>query len=161
MNIAIRPIEPADNPVLAEIIRATLREFGAARPGTVFFDPTTDKLYEFFERDRAAYNVVVADGKIIGGAGIYPTGGLPDDICELVRMYLTPASRGLGMGRKLLELCLEQARRFGFGKIYLETLPELEAALKFYEKMGFRYLDAPLGNSGHFGCPLWMLREIE
>lgn len=80
MNIAIRPIEPADNPVLAEIIRATLREFGAARPGTVFFDPTTDKLYEFFERDRAAYNVVVADGKIIGGAGIYPTGGLPDDI---------------------------------------------------------------------------------
>lgn len=65
------------------------------------------------------------------------------------------------MGRKLLELCLEQARRFGFGKIYLETLPELEAALKFYEKMGFRYLDVPLGNSGHFGCPLWMLREIE
>jgi putative acetyltransferase len=161
MNIIIRPIEPADNPALAALIRLTLEEFGVARAGTVYYDPSTDALCEFFQRDKAAYYVAVSDGKIIGGAGIYPTDGLPADTCELVRMYLAPAARGLGMGKKLLELCLEQAREFGFGRIYLETLHELNAALKFYKKMGFRYLNAPLGNSGHFGCPLWMLREVE
>lgn len=158
--IFIRPIEPADNAALAALIRSTLEEFGVAREGTVYFDPSTDALYEYFLRDKAVYNVALLNGNIIGGAGIYPTDGLPAGTCELVRMYLTPATRGLGMGKKLLELCIGQARRFGFGRIYLETLHELNAALKFYEKAGFRYLSAPLGNSGHFGCPLWMLREV-
>jgi len=39
-------------------------------------------------------------------------------------------------------------------------MPELKNALKVYEKMGFRYLDKPMGNSGHFGCQLWMIAAI-
>jgi len=39
-------------------------------------------------------------------------------------------------------------------------MPELEKALKVYERFGFNYLSAPLGNSGHFGCELWMIRAI-
>ncbi len=58
MNIVIRPIEPADNPALAARIRSTLEEFAVAHPETVYFDPATDALYEFFQRDKAAYNVV-------------------------------------------------------------------------------------------------------
>lgn len=46
--ITIRPIEPQDNAALAEIIRAALTEFGANKPGTVYFDPTTDALFELF-----------------------------------------------------------------------------------------------------------------
>ena len=47
MNIVIRPIEPADNPALAALIRSTLEEFAVAHPETVYFDPATDALYEF------------------------------------------------------------------------------------------------------------------
>ena len=68
-EIAIRPIQSSDNPELAKIIRNTLAEFGAANPGTVYFDPTTDTLFELFQVPNAAYFVAEADGKILGGGG--------------------------------------------------------------------------------------------
>lgn len=159
-NIHIRPIQPSDNPYLAVIVRNTLAEFGAAKPGTVFFDPTTDALFELFQTPKSAYFVAESEGKILGGGGIFPTDGLPEGTCELVKMYLLPEARGIGLGRNLIEKCLEQAKAEGFQQVYLETLDELHLALKIYAKFGFEYLSAPLGNSKHFGCGLWMLRKL-
>ena len=159
-NIRIRPIQLSDNPELAVIVRDTLTEFGANVPGTVYFDPTTDALFELFQAPKSAYFVAEADGKIWGGGGIYPTEGLPSTTCELVKMYLLPEARGIGLGRILIEKCLELAKAEGFEQVYLETLPELKLALKAYEKLGFEYLSAPLGDSKHFGCGLWMLKKI-
>lgn len=160
MNTIIRPIQPSDNPVIATIIRDTLKEFGANHPGTVYYDPTTDALYELFQKERSVYNIAIINEKIVGGGGIYPTDGLPGDTCELVKMYLLPEARGTGLGSQLIALCLEQAKAHGFKKVYLETMNELKAALKVYARMGFTYLDGPMGNSGHFGCPLWMIKEL-
>lgn len=159
MNVQLRPIAPADNPIIAKIIRDTLSEFGANHPGTVFFDPTTDTLYELFQQDRSWYNILLLDGKIVGGGGIFPTEGLPDDTCELVKMYLLPEARGKGLGKVLIEAAIAQAQKFGFKNIYLETMPELKPALGIYARFGFTYIDAPMGNSGHTGCQLWMLKE--
>ncbi len=160
MEVRIRPIEPGDNPVIAQIIRETLAEFGANHPGTVYFDPSTDTLYELFRQPGSYYNIAEINGRIVGGGGIFPTEGLPADTCELVKMYLLPEARGTGLGTRLIETCLEQARERGYKKVYLETMNELKAALKVYARLGFRYLDGPMGNSGHFGCPLWMLRDL-
>ncbi|HZL09614.1 MAG TPA: GNAT family N-acetyltransferase [Prolixibacteraceae bacterium] len=160
LNIRIRPIQPSDNPELAVIVRNTLTEFGANVPGTVFFDPTTDALSELFQTPRSAYFIAEMEGKILGGGGIYPTEGLPEGTCELVKMYLVPEARGIGLGRTLIERCLETAIEYGFKQIYLETLPELNLAVKVYEKFGFEYLSAPLGTSKHFGCGLWMLKKL-
>ena len=159
-SISIRRIKPEDNPFLAVIIRNTLTEFGAAVPGTVFFDPTTDALFELFQTPRSAYFVAEREGVILGGGGIYPTEGLPEDTCELVKMYLLPEARGIGLGRTLIEKCLQLAAENDFSKVYLETLDELHFALKIYAKFGFEYLKAPLGNSKHFGCGLWMLKKL-
>jgi len=160
MNFNIRRIKPSDNPIIADIIRATLKEYGANHPGTVYYDPTTDALFELFQKERSTYNIAELDGEIVGGGGIYPTDGLPVDTCELVKMYLLPKARGIGLGKKMIEQCLQQAKENGFSKVYLETMNELKPALKVYERMGFVYLDGPMGNSGHFGCPLWMLRSL-
>ena len=160
-DYSIRTIEPQDNQALALVVRNTLAEFGANKPGTVYFDPTTDALYEVFQKPRSIYYVVLKDDKIIGGGGIYPTDGLPGDTCELVKMYLLPEARGLGLGRLLIEKCLQFAKESSYKNIYLETMPELKNALKVYEKMGFKYLAGPMGNSGHFGCELWMLMAID
>jgi putative acetyltransferase len=159
-DILIRPIIPSDNTDLALIVRNTLSEFGAANPGTVYFDPTTDALFELFQTPMAAYFVAETNGKILGGGGIYPTEGLPDDTCELVKMYLLPEARGIGLGRSLIEQCLKTAKENGFQQVYLETLEELHLALKIYAKFGFEYLCAPMGNTKHFGCGLWMLKKI-
>ena len=160
MNLRIRDIQASDDPVLANIIRSTLAEFGANHPGTVYYDPTTDHLFELFKKQGSAYNVAELDGEIVGGGGIYPTDGLPYDTCELVKMYLLPKARGHGLGRMMIQRCIEQARNKGYQNIYLETMNELKQALIIYEKMGFTYLDEPMGNSGHFGCPLWMIKKL-
>ena len=138
-----------------------MAEFGVNRPNTVYYDPTTNTLFELFQKERAIYNVAEINNEIVGGAGVYPTDGLPNDTCELVKMYLVPRARGLGLGRILIEKCLQQAKELGYKKVYLESMPELKQALKVYAKFGFEYLKGPMGNSGHTGCDLWMLKTFE
>ena len=157
---AIRTIQPSDNKELASIVRNTLAEFGANHPGTVYYDETTDHLYELFQTPGSIYFVAVSNDEIVGGGGIFPSAGLPRDTCELVKMYLKQSARGLGLGKLIIEKCLESAKNTGYKNIYLESMPELKKALGIYEKSGFRYLNGPMGNTGHFGCELWMLKEL-
>jgi putative acetyltransferase len=160
MSISIRPIHPSDNKELALIVRNSLAEFGANKPGTVFYDPTTDALYELFQTHGSFYFVAEDGGIILGGGGIFPTEALPPKTCELVKMYLHKDARGKGLGKQLIEHCLQWAKENGYEYCYLETMPELKQALKVYELFGFEYLDGPLGNSGHFGCDRWMLKRL-
>jgi putative acetyltransferase len=156
----IRNIRKQDDYRLAEIIRATLAEFRANKPGTVYYDASTDHLSEVFKKERSTYFVACADKEIIGGAGVYPSAGLPSDTCELVKMYLLPQARGKGLGYELLSRCERFAHETGYRKLYLETMPELNMAITLYEKFGFERLSAPLGNTGHTGCDIWMIKAI-
>ena len=160
-GIEIRKMKQSDNASLAKIIRDALTEFGADHPGTVYYDETTDHLFELFQQPLSDYFIATLDGVVMGGGGIYPTDGLPESTCELVKMYLMPAARGKGLGRLIIERCLVKAQENGFKNVYLETMPELQQAIKVYEKFGFQYLNGPLGNSGHFGCSKWMLKTFE
>lgn len=160
-EIILREIQPGDNAALAEIIRNALTEFKANKPGTVFYDETTDHLFELFQGTRGFYNVALVDGQVVGGGGIFPTNGLEADTCELVKMYLAPAARGKGIAKQLMHACLTAARSAGFKKIYIETMPELNIAIPMYEKFGFTYLNGPLGNSGHNGCDVWMMKVLD
>ena len=161
MSIHFRSIQQKDNLELARIVKGTLAEFGANHPNTVYFDPSTDHLFEVFQKERSSYFIAELDGRMVGGAGLYPTEGLPEDTCELVKMYLIPEARGLGLGRSLIEKNITKARELGYSQIYLESMPELKQALRMYEKFGWKYLEGPMGNSGHTGCSLWMLRAIK
>ena len=159
-NIYIRQITKEDNAAMAAIIRKILIEFGANKPGTVFFDPTTDDLFQLFSIPDAAYFIAEDNGRIVGGSGVFPTPGLPAGYCELVKLYLIPEMRGQGLGLLLMEKCFQKAIDFGFTHMYLETMPELRTAIGLYEKAGFSFLPGPLGHSGHFGCDLWMTKKL-
>jgi putative acetyltransferase len=160
-NVTLRPIAPSDAAALANVIRGTLSEFGAAKPGTAYYDASTDHLPELFAATpRSAYFVAERGGEVLGGGGIFPTAGLPADTVELVKLYLLPAARGLGVGKALTQRCLDAARAAGYARVYLETTEELTQAIPLYERLGFAYLHAPLGDSGHFGCQIWMIRTV-
>jgi putative acetyltransferase len=160
-DVTIRPIAPDDAAALAGVIRNTLSEFGAAKPGTAYYDTSTDHLPELFAATyRSAYFVAERGGEVLGGGGIFPTTSLPADTVELVKLYLLPAARGLGVGKALIQHCLEAARAAGYARVYLETTEELTQAIPLYEKLGFTYLDHALGDSGHFGCQLWMIKTV-
>ena len=160
MNIIIRTIIPEDNNTIATIIRSSLTEFGANKPGTVFTDETTDNLYDLFKKKDSIYYIAERDKEILGGGGIFPSNGLPEGVCELVKMYLKKEARGLGLGKELINKCLEYAAATGYQKVYIESMPELRKAVSIYEKFGFTYLDGPLGNTGHYGCEVWMVKEL-
>ena len=161
MEIEIRKIQERDNEKLAGIIRKTLKEFKADKPGTVYYDESTDRLSELFQADKSVYYVALLDGELAGGAGIFPTEGLPANTVELVKMYLKPEARGLGLGKTLILKCIETAIENGYSRIYLETMAELGKAVQTYVHLGFEQLAEPIGSSGHHSCEIWMLKELD
>jgi putative acetyltransferase len=158
--VTYRNIERKDNKELADLIRTVFREFKIDRPGTVYFDPTTDNLFELFRIEGSVYWIAEENGTMAGGCGIYPTPGLPDGCAELVKFYLLSQWRGKGIGRTLMEKCFESAKEQGYKQLYLESLPELSRAVSMYIKSGFRHIPHSLGNSGHFGCNIWMVKDL-
>lgn len=160
-NIIIRPIEQKDNTAVAEIVRRVLTEFKANKSGTAYYDAELYSLSEVFRQPGSAYWVVELDGVIQGCGGIYPTKGLPSGYCELVKLYFDEAIRGKGIGKKLINKCAEAAIKMGYTHLYLETMPELTIAVPLYERLGFEYIHAPLGNSGHCGCDIWMVKRLD
>ncbi|MHB1050732.1 MAG: GNAT family N-acetyltransferase [Bacteroidota bacterium] len=158
--MTIRRLEKRDNREIAELIRAVFREFKIDKPGTVYTDPTTDDLFSLFQTPRSTYWIAEESGIIIGGCGIFPTSGLPNGCAELVKLYLSSVHRGKGIGNTLMQKSIASAREMGYTQIYLESLPELSKAVGMYLRTGFVHLPHPLGNSGHFGCTIWMVKDL-
>lgn len=159
-NFKIREIQLKDNQKIAKVIRKILIEFGVPKVGTAYADKILDTLYEAYDTEKAIYYVIEKEGEIFGGAGIKQLDNYEGNVCELQKMYFLPEARGIGMGSKMMETCLQKAKEFGFEQCYLETLPYMEDARKLYRKAGFKDLDAPMGDTGHYSCNLWMLKEL-
>jgi putative acetyltransferase len=159
-NISLRTLEEKDNREIAELIRTVFREFRIDKPGTVYYDPTTDDLFALFKKPGSIYWIAEEDGRIIGGCGLFATPGLPEGCAELVKLYLLPDMRGKGIGRMLMEKTFESARLLGYSRLYLESMPELSKAIGIYEKAGFKFIPSRMGNSGHFCCDIWMIKDL-
>ncbi len=159
-NITVREVKKEDNFRLAGLIREVFDEHNAPRQGKVFSDPATDNLSDLFNRDDSLLLVAEVEGQICGCCGIYPTEGLDNDTAELVKYYLHKDFRGMGIGRTLMEKCIEAAKLMGYQKLYIESMPEFSNAVRIYEKQGFRNIGHPLGNSGHTSCSIWMIRDL-
>jgi ribosomal protein S18 acetylase RimI-like enzyme len=76
-----------------------------------------------------------ADGTALGCVGLRP---LPQEgCCEMKRLFLLPAARGLGLGRAMAEAVLLEARRRGYRELRLDTLSTMTVAIGLYEQLGF------------------------
>ena len=159
-QINIRPIQPEDNQPIEQVVRDVFTEMNIPKVGTAYADPELKIMFQAYNQPRAIYFVVENNSKIIGGAGICQLENEAETICELQKMYFLPEARGLGLGIELMQKCLTKAKEFGFESCYLETMPYMEAAQKLYKKVGFEYLNNPLGNTGHTSCPVWMLKKL-
>lgn len=159
-NLKIRAIQERDNPIVAKMIREVLIETGAPKVGTAYEDPILDELFEAYAGKREEYFVMEEKGAVIGSAGIAPLAGEKEKICELQKMYFSAMARGRGLGAKMIQTCLQFAREQGFESCYIETLPYMKAAQKLYLKSGFKEIDHRMGNTGHYSCTVWMLKEF-
>ncbi|MDB6162635.1 MAG: family N-acetyltransferase [Xanthomonadaceae bacterium] len=159
--LKIRPIAAGDDVAVANIIRSVMPEFGAVGCGFAINDPEVDWMSQAYAQPRCAYFVAEDEvGDVVGGAGVAPLTGGADDTCELRKMYFLPQARGQGTGAAMMAQCLQAARELGFRQCYLETLGGMDAAMKLYERSGFRRIDASMGATGHGGCNAFYLRSL-
>ena len=156
----IREIKPEDNQQVKDLIRNVLVEMGVPKVGTAYEDKALDDMTATYNGDRMAYFVVEENSKIIGGAGIAPLRGLEDQICELQKMYFLPQARGKGIGMEMITKCLEFGREQNFEKCYIETLPYMENARRLYNKNGFKVIEKPMGDTGHYNCTVFLIKDL-
>ena len=97
---------------------------------------------------------------MVGGAGVAPLDNYQGNVSELQKMYFKPEVRGKGYGKKMMSVCLERAAQLRFDSIYLETMDNMYDAQGLYKNVGFELLQGPLGDTGHFSCPVQMLLKF-
>ena len=157
---SIRPMAPTDNRVVAEIIRSVMTEFGAVGQGYSIEDPEVDAMYEAYQTPRSCFYVVTTPDRVVGCGGLGPLLGGDSETCELKKMYYLPLARGRGLGRRLLERLIGDARALGYRQMYLETLVRMEGANRLYRKLGFVPLAGPWGATGHCGCDHFYVLDL-
>lgn len=158
-KIIIRKIQSRDNSGVENLIRSCLIEFSANHEGTAWADPYLGRLSEIYTSEGNRYWVAVNEnGKIIAGVGIGKLADL-EDVCELQKMYCISEARGTGVSHRLMRIALEYAKKY-YRRCYLETLENMVAAQKFYEKHGFKRIYEPFVKTEHFNCDVMYLKEL-
>ena len=137
-----------------------MTEFGAVGPGFSIEDAEVDTMFEAYQGARSVF-YVLQENEVVGCGGIAQLEGGDEETCELKKMYYLPQARGQGLGRLLGETLVQDARRLGYRRIYIETLASLVGANHLYKNLGFKTIDSGLGNTGHCGCDTFYLKEIE
>lgn len=99
------------------------------------------------------------DGAALGGVAVKPLPALGSGICEMKRLYVRPAGRGLGLGRRLARAAMAAAREAGFTAMVLDTMPSrMGEAVAMYTKLGFTaraaYYDTPVEETIFLETPL-------
>ena len=87
---------------------------------------------------RGALLLAWVEGSLAGCCAMRPLDAVDyTGACEMKRLYVRPAIRGLGLGRQLVEALLDIARQSGYACVLLDTLNDMEAARALYEDLNF------------------------
>jgi putative acetyltransferase len=153
-GFAIRRARPEDHPAVARELAEYLRFIGDT------FDPAgldhdiAQWQAEYDGRSGVLLLVTDPSGEVVGTAAVRV---LEPATGELKRMWLRPACQGRGLGRRLLDAGLEEARRLGCRVLRLDSQTKLAAAVHLYRANGFReiprYNDNPRAD-------IWMERVL-
>ena len=87
---------------------------------------------------------VALDGDaVLGTSAIVPD---HDNVYELVKLAVAPAAQGQGIGRRLIQACIDAAKERGARQLVLLSSSLLGAAIRLYEQVGFRHAELPPDN---------------
>jgi len=133
-DVEIRFVKEEDVPVVVALVRDVLSEHGLKFGEGAKTDEEVTRLPASYASGGGAFWVAVRQGVILGTCGVFP---VAPKTYELRKMYLLPAARGLGLGKKLLDEAVRWVRAQGGERIVLDTVHEMKRAIAFYEANGF------------------------
>jgi len=137
LTVTLGPAQPAS----LGGIRALFREYAASLKVDLCFQNFEAELVTLpgeYNAPRGALMVATVDGALAGCCGMRPLDTSDyANACEMKRLYVRPAYRGLGLGRRLAECVLDAARVAGYDCILLDTLDDMESARALYQELGF------------------------
>ena len=134
-------LQPATNVDLDDV-RGLLREYAASLAFPLDFQEFDREVAELpgaYTPPTGALLAARMSGEAVACVALR---ALSAEICELKRLYVRPAARGNGLGRLLVDAALAEARRLGYRRVRLDTLPGMETAQALYERLGFREIEA-------------------
>lgn len=150
----IRPAMNADRRAVQDIVFATLREYGM-KPDPEHTDADLADLEAHYFARGGCFDVMVdSNGQVVGCVGL---DRIDARTVELRKMYLHPDARGKGLGRRLLDHAVGQARHMGISRITLETASCLKTAIEMYRRHGFVESDEKIHTSR---CDLAMYLDV-
>lgn len=130
----IREVTATDVPDVLTLVAQVLGEFGLEFGNG---SPTDDQLRALpgsYRDHGGAFWVAYNEGVLVGTCGVFP---VAPHTFELRKMYLLPATRGLGLGTRLLDLAVTWTRSQGATQIVCDTIEAMTRAIAFYEAHGF------------------------
>ena len=134
-QFSIRLATNADCASVQALVFSVLREYGLTPEPHATDADLSDLEAHYLKAGGAFWVVEDAAGNLVGSVGLHAES---DGDCELRKMYLAPATRGYGLGRRLLELAVNRARELGFRRVTLGTASVLREAIRLYERAGFQ-----------------------
>jgi len=131
-------VDVAESPEEIEACRGLFREYAAGLAFDLAFQDFERELAELpgaYAPPRGRLLLARADGDAVGCVGVRP---LDAGACEMKRLYVAPAGRGRGLGRRLALAAIEAACELGYERMRLDTVPSMTVAHALYESLGFR-----------------------
>lgn len=146
----VQAVSPEDLATAANLFRAYAEALGVDLCFQDFAAELADLPGKYAPPRGALLLARGADGQALGCVALRPAPHLAGG-CEMKRMYVAPAARGLGLGRALAAAVIGAARQAGYQRMVLDTLPSLSAALALYADLGFvriaAYYDTPIAET--------------
>lgn len=137
--IEVRPVAAGDVPEVLALVRDVLAEFKLEFGKGSATDEELHHLPGSYTERGGQFWVARREGRLVGTCGMFP---LSSTMIELRKMYLLPDARGLGIGKRLLDVALELAYAKRATHVVLDTIHEMTRAIAFYEANGFVRDDA-------------------
>lgn len=152
-------ITPAMLPEELPVLRALFTAYGLGLSVDLAFQDFNAELATLpgkYAAPEGALLLARRDGKrVVGCVALRPHA---PGLCEMKRLYVAPEGRGHGVGRKLCHAVIEAARHAGYQRMVLDTLEQLQPALRLYQQLGFTevppYYDNPLPGVHYLGLDL-------